>query len=172
MLQATESKIVLQGIFSWMLREISFIYLKWLFKYIKAIKLAYQRWCNRYCLPSWRLCFWAREGALCGWTIPVEPAGCSCDYLWTPEIYTGIMAWGEVNGVFLRVVSSHSPYWKGGLGGIFAYRWRYLHVSSINKAFSEWGGSWLLFYGHKVGFGAWAYEYQAGSDRSTVPLLT
>ena len=31
--------------------------------------------------------------------------------------------------------------------------------------FLEWGGTGLLFIAHKVKFVAWAYEYQAGSDR-------
>ena len=29
----------------------------------------------------------------------------------------------------------------------------------------EWGGTGLLFIAHKVKSVAWAYEYQAGSDR-------
>ena len=40
-----------------------------------------------------------------------------------------------------------------------------IYTTSINIVFSELGRTGLLFIGQKMGFVAWAYENQAGSNR-------
>ena len=55
---------------------------------------------------------------------------------------------------------------------IEAYKWRYIQLYSTNMVFLEWVGTGLLFFVHKVKFVARAYEYQAGSDRVCLCMLT